>query len=280
MKKQSLSLFMLFSLALSIPKPAHALSVKERAEHIKQKAIAVAKKGGAKSKELWNKINFIGKAQKEFNAAKKILRECQLKHCKIEKKAYEGLRSQTNKIALDKCSQQQCPNEQKRFDQVDRKLMLGSIALAAIITPLMITGLAVAIGDDDYPSLLEVINTEAEKKKNTINFDAFNTFYKDFWDSVKEKWIKDTAKRFAGSFLGGEQMEAEALFEQHKTRYDRYKNANANANAVDAIKELTQSIAKSLEELKRELGPLKIEANPYAWQHPFLLALLQWLKEQ
>jgi hypothetical protein len=144
MKKQSLSLFMLFSLALSIPNPSHAFSLKERAEQLTQKAIALAKKGGAKSKELWDKINFMGKANKELNAAKKMLGECQMKHCKTEKEAYEKVDSAKNKFELKACTQQ-CPNELKRLNRAIIKKRAAVFYLSAILTGSSIAGLGITV---------------------------------------------------------------------------------------------------------------------------------------
>ncbi len=185
MKKQSLSLFMLFSLALSIPGPAHALSLKEQARKFKQKAIELAKKGGAQSKKLWDKINFMGNAQKEYGVAQTLLEECQMKRCKSEKETYTKSPTDYSVIVLNDCSKRECVNELKELKQASNKL---AGRLMALIAATQIAIFGVVLGSFEL-STQEARRKAAERKEETMKeLEEAREEFKELKDPEEKEW--------------------------------------------------------------------------------------------
>ncbi len=130
MKKQCISFSILFALTLSTVQPLCAVSFKEWAQkvtkkispqQIKEKAIAATQKlKGLKAKDAWNKIDFVGRADREFRAAREALETCKSKHCTAQqeeaKKAY---------TSLQKCyphGRYGCWDQEQKWQKTDRKI--------------------------------------------------------------------------------------------------------------------------------------------------------------
>ncbi len=137
MKKKSISLFMACLLTLSISEQAHALSLKERAQNIRGRAIALAKKGGAQSKKLWDKIHFLDNAEKEREIAGSNLNRC------------TGTRCQGYPDHSYRCKQL-CFGEVKRYNRASVKVGKSVLALTALISVALVgagLGLGAALSE-------------------------------------------------------------------------------------------------------------------------------------
>ena len=190
MKKQCISLSILFALTLSTVQPLAAVNFKAWAQsymkkfsprQIKEKAIAATQKlKGLKAKDAWNKINFMGRASREFRAAREALNVCESKHCAVQQNAARdafkamkecqrsggyacgslGEKSQNANAAVRRCHQAACPAEHKAFKQADTKLDKSTFALMGIIVTAYSSvigigaGTAIYLGKKDQQSTL------------------------------------------------------------------------------------------------------------------------------
>lgn len=184
MKKPVISLFLFFSLVLGIVQPAQALNLKERAQAIKQKTIELFQKGGAKSKELWNKINFLGRAIKEVDEATKDFKLCRKKYCtelrkamvkageknyRCESDSYCRLSQQYNELHKNywmaathyhNCPHPACAAKLKRLIEARHNLglaTLGTVFLVniAVIGATLVGAGAVALAEEDLKEKTE-----------------------------------------------------------------------------------------------------------------------------
>ena len=177
MKKQIISFSILFALTLSTVQPLAAVSFKEWAQsymkkfspqQIKAKAIAAAQKlKGLKAKDAWNKINFMGRAIRELDAAQKALDICESKHCPVQqnaaKDALKAMRKcqsrygcwslqkewQNADATVRRCHQSACPAEYKAFKQADIGLAKSTSALLGIIITAYL-GIGIGVGTAVY----------------------------------------------------------------------------------------------------------------------------------
>ena len=145
MKKKSISLFMVCLLMLGVPGKVQALSLKERAQNIRGRAIALAKKGGAQSKKLWDKIKALGNVFTEYDTAEKELSWC----CsgRVDMPIPWPL-------VLSPCAKR-CSDQVKQYRSARRKLLASITVLSLLVTGAM----AGAIGG------LRAVVDEAERKK-------------------------------------------------------------------------------------------------------------------
>lgn len=135
------------------------LNLKERAKKLYNRAIALAKKGGAKSKELLSKANFIGNAVKEADEAQKAFDECREKHClpeikKVDKwvlRHGERARLRLGRARREKsrCYGSKCSTEQKRDSKAIGRMVASILALEAILTTVALGAAAAGIYYDD-----------------------------------------------------------------------------------------------------------------------------------
>ncbi len=150
MKKKNVFLSIAVLLLMGLPGHVDALSLTEQVQNIKEQAIALAKKGGAQSKKLWNKINLIGKADRERIAAETALNMCSLRYCKSQREILfrghhkSGFHRISAQAALERCERVRCPKEFKRFKRAQTKVMSLAVGLALFVDA-VIVGTAIGV---------------------------------------------------------------------------------------------------------------------------------------